>query len=342
MIKIKNALSALVFLASFATAAFADVVKSDNIIVKGYDAGVFYPDPNTRPDYKLESWGNFCIGMDCINGEDFGLVAQIPTTGWLRLKENNLRIRLHDVTGTLSADKTWYVGANDSANGGDSYLSLATKSLSKSLTVLGDGVTSYPWVSESDPNCPNCSNPPSHVTCVASYCTYIPAQGATILAVSVTDLGVTEYSNLKDYEKHQFAYFSSNAVNAVAIGYDSEVVTDKISLGRADMLRRLAHVANGLKETDLIVKSQLDNFQTYPAQQDLLSGLQQQIATLNTTLLSLEQQLDAAETKASNPGSDNKNIIERLAGTTGLSLLFSLLLLLLVRQVYRPVFFKIK
>jgi len=342
VIKIKNVLSALVLVATFTTAALADVVKNDNIIVTGYDAGVFYPEPNARPDYTLESWGNFCIGVDCADGEDFGLVATTPTSGWLRLKENNLRIRLHDVTGTLSEQKTWYVGANDSANGGASYLSLATKSLSKSLTVLGDGVTSYPWISESDPSCPNCSNPPSHVTCVSSYCTFIPALGATILAVSVTDLGVTEYTNLTDYEEHPLAYFSSDAVNSVAIGYDSEVVTDKISLGRTDMLRRLTNVAHGLKDTDLIVKAQLDSFQTYPAQQDLLSSLQQQIATLNTTLSSLEQQVNTAEKEASNTGSDDKNIIERLAGTTGFSMLLALSLLLLFRQVYRPNFLKIK
>lgn len=352
MIKIKNVLVVLLFFSAFGSTAFADQVINENIIIKGYENGLFYPDPNAAPDVKLESWGNLCVGSDCVSGENFGLIGEIPASGWLRLKENNLRLRLHDLTGTLSEYQTWYIEANNSTNGGDSYLSLKTKSLTKALTVLGDGVTSYPWLSEIDPFCSSrgCLTPPNYATCddpvnwlgtmYYPNCTYVPALGDTILIYDGE-----AYTNLAVYEEHHLAYFSNNAGNAVAIGYDSEIVADKISLGRSDMLRRLTNVAKGLQATDLLVKAQMDNLQVYPEQQDMLSSLQQQIDTMNTALLSLEQQLDIAENPVIDvvdTDSDDKNFIERSGGSTGVGLLFMVSLLLLFRTIYQPIYLKIK
>ena len=60
--------------------------------------------------------GSLCVGFDCINGENFGFDT-------IRLKENNLRIKFQDtsVTGSFPSND-WQIIANDSVNGGGSYL----------------------------------------------------------------------------------------------------------------------------------------------------------------------------------------------------------------------------
>jgi len=60
--------------------------------------------------------GSECVGFDCANGESFGFDT-------LRLKENNTRIAFVDTSNTGSFPTTdWEITANDSANGGASYL----------------------------------------------------------------------------------------------------------------------------------------------------------------------------------------------------------------------------
>ncbi len=60
--------------------------------------------------------GSQCVGLDCVNGESFGFDT-------LRLKENNLRIHFDDTSTSASFPKNdWRIVANDSSNGGASYL----------------------------------------------------------------------------------------------------------------------------------------------------------------------------------------------------------------------------
>jgi hypothetical protein len=67
-------------------------------------------------DLIVES--SLCVGFDCVNGEVFGFDT-------FRLKENNLRIHFDD-TSTAGAfpRNDWRIIANDSANGGASYLAI--------------------------------------------------------------------------------------------------------------------------------------------------------------------------------------------------------------------------
>lgn len=60
--------------------------------------------------------GSLCVGVDCVNGENFGFDT-------IRMKENNLRLSFVD-TSTSGAFPTrdWRIVANDSANGGANYL----------------------------------------------------------------------------------------------------------------------------------------------------------------------------------------------------------------------------
>ncbi len=62
--------------------------------------------------------GSQCIGMDCIQGEDFSFDT-------LRLKENNLRIRFFDTSSTSAfPSNDWQITANDSSNGGQNRFSI--------------------------------------------------------------------------------------------------------------------------------------------------------------------------------------------------------------------------
>lgn len=62
--------------------------------------------------------GSACIGMDCINGENFGFDT-------IRLKENNLRIKFEDTSNSAGFPSTdWQLVANDSASGGLNHFSI--------------------------------------------------------------------------------------------------------------------------------------------------------------------------------------------------------------------------
>jgi hypothetical protein len=92
-----NLLFCFLLLPAAATPVLADQVIPDDLIVNGSN----------------------CVGMDCINNEDF--VADT-----IRLKENNLRIHFEDtsVTPGTFPSNDWRIIINDQANGGANYFSI--------------------------------------------------------------------------------------------------------------------------------------------------------------------------------------------------------------------------
>ena len=65
--------------------------------------------------------GSQCVGFDCTENEVFGLTT-------LRLKENNLRIFFQDTSTSAQFPRNdWEILANDSANGGKSFLGFADR-----------------------------------------------------------------------------------------------------------------------------------------------------------------------------------------------------------------------
>lgn len=93
-----------VFTAVVGMDAKADVVHADDVIVQG----------------------SHCVGIDCIDGENFGFDT-------VRLKENNLRIHFDDTSasGTFPLND-WRIIINDTINGGTSHFSVED---STSVTV---------------------------------------------------------------------------------------------------------------------------------------------------------------------------------------------------------------
>ena len=70
--------------------------------------------------------GSACVGIDCVNNENFGFDT-------LRLKENNLRIHFDDTSSSSSFPyNDWRITINDSNNGGASYFRVDDATNSKS------------------------------------------------------------------------------------------------------------------------------------------------------------------------------------------------------------------
>lgn len=60
--------------------------------------------------------GSACVGIDCVNNENFGFDT-------IRVKENNTRIQFDDTSATAGfATNNWQIRANSSASGGASFL----------------------------------------------------------------------------------------------------------------------------------------------------------------------------------------------------------------------------
>ncbi|WP_196137751.1 hypothetical protein [Aliikangiella sp. G2MR2-5] len=92
----KLALGSVAALTLYSAFVYADQVINDDLIVTFSE----------------------CVGNDCVNGENFGFDT-------LRLKENNLRIHFDDTSNSASfPSNDWRIVANDSSNGGASYLAI--------------------------------------------------------------------------------------------------------------------------------------------------------------------------------------------------------------------------
>ena len=86
--------------------AFAAVGLSTNL----------YADQLISDDLIVQS--SACVGTDCVNGESFSFDT-------VRLKENNLRIKFQDTSGSASfPTRDWQLTANDSSNGGQNRFSI--------------------------------------------------------------------------------------------------------------------------------------------------------------------------------------------------------------------------
>lgn len=93
-----------------------------------------YADQVSLESYIIQ--GSLCTGTDCVNGETFN-------EDKLRLKENNLRISLQDSSGLNALGERWTIEANDSSNGGLSYMAILMQSVSKDILVLSNGVSNF-------------------------------------------------------------------------------------------------------------------------------------------------------------------------------------------------------
>ncbi|MEK6260378.1 MAG: tail fiber domain-containing protein [Planctomycetota bacterium] len=85
--------------------------------------------------------GSLCVGLDCVNNENFGFDT-------IRLKENNLRIHFDDTSTSAGFPANdWRLIANDSASGGSSKFSIEDSTGSKTpFTVTAGAATNSIFV----------------------------------------------------------------------------------------------------------------------------------------------------------------------------------------------------
>jgi len=241
------------------TVSNADQVIADDLIVQGIVNGT----------------GSMCVGMDCVNNEAFG-------NDTLRLKENNLRIRFHDTAAAAGLGQSWNISANSTTNGSRSYLNIELKSLEKDTVLISDG--SYLLY---DCNQANPYNPPPTAT--------IPAGEPVTQPVYNSTTGTYDCVEVMDYTIKPIVQLAPTNTNAVALGYDSELVTDAVSIGKAGLVRQLKHVAEGLADTDLLISKTLNNYSAYATQREQIAAITQQLDNIDTQLDDIETTVATAE-----------------------------------------------
>jgi hypothetical protein len=207
--------------------------------------------------------GGFCAGFDCVDGEVFN-------EDTLRLKENNLRIRLIDTTADNVFGESWVIEANDSIDAGDSYFDIQAR---RDDVLLSDGTHVIPV------GCPDEGQ-------------VIPAGEPQLRA----EFGAIGFDCGPDSESFVESRFKMMATGngGVAIGGDSEVVDGAISVGKAGMLRQLKHVAQGLAATDMLIKKTLDDF-PFGEERQSLADFKAELDALQAALDALDMQLTDIE-----------------------------------------------
>jgi hypothetical protein len=99
-----------------ASASNGPTISGDTIRrVRSHHFSLFaVPDVVTADDEIIQ--GSLCVGLDCVNGENFGFDT-------IRVKENNTRIQFDDTSTSAGfATNNWQIRANSSASGGASFL----------------------------------------------------------------------------------------------------------------------------------------------------------------------------------------------------------------------------
>lgn len=240
--------------------------------------------------------GAACIGLDCaVNG------SEPLVDGELKVKENNLRIRFIDTTVNPVLDteqalgQKWNVEANSSANGGESYFGFQLKQ-EKTGNVLAEDEGRVPeygcdvagatanindflfeelltggFIAVGDPiEVPAFAEPP---VCSGTFpdnyrCEVECVPGNFVSVRSLLTLSPNDTSEPMS--------------NGVALGYESAGEPDVVSVGRADLARRISHVAAGMSGTDVLTVAGLN-------------GLSQQLAGFNAELDDIEARIAILE-----------------------------------------------
>ena len=239
-------------------------------------------------EYTCKTVGGLCVGQDCSNIEPFADDEVI-------LKENNLRIRLDNtsIDPTLLG-RSWNLKANAKRNGGASYFDFQVKSLEADtvhLVTVKDG--EQPSYDCSLPANPFSTGSPFDILkvgiipvgepLVAPQFVGSPGAPSNCTGTFPNQLCEVECVDVLDYEEKSLLTLGPAGAgtalgDGVAVGYESSVESGVVSVGRADLVRRIAHIAAGIELTDAL---SLANF-------DLLG---QQLIDVNAQLDAIEAEI---------------------------------------------------
>lgn len=236
----------------------ADVIVNDDLIVQGSQ----------------------CVGTDCFDGENFA-------GDTLLLKENNVRIRLHDTSAPDVLGQSWNLTANASANEGESYFNFELKSLEMDTIQFSDGTAPLYDCSVGVPS-PFTGLPPIIGVIPPGEPVTTP-QNAIFDGTSL----IYECLTIPDFTRQPILSLGITADSNVTLGFDSEPELGAVSLGSSTfgIVRNLKNVAAGIAETDLLIKQTLNDYSTFGDQETQIASLQVQLATLDAMITDIEDKV---------------------------------------------------
>lgn len=281
-----------------ANAAIGNIPAGEPIVSVKYQSCDFTTGQPYQCTFTCETiTGAACIGVDCANGENM-------SPGELLLKENNTRIRL---TNTAVAPEqgservygeSWNVEANDSLNGGDSYMAFQVKSVVAD-NPFSDGTAKAYDCDDLAVTKYDISNVPSVGFVPRGEVFYNPVP--VVAGCEFTDgkfkcfHTCQENTQLKHTSTSVLtlgrADNSTGTVKGVAIGYDTtggaSPVAGTVSLGHDSLKRQMKFLADAVNATDAVNLRSLKFAE--------LETMLAQVEQLNATLDTVEGNIDAFE-----------------------------------------------
>jgi hypothetical protein len=232
-----------------------------------------------------------CIGIDCVNGENFDDTQ-------LKLKENNVRIRLTNtqVAAQTGAEnvmgESWNIAANDSANGGPSNFDFQVKSV-EADTLLSDGgakaydcadlaVTKYQ---------PGLTPVVGFVPLGQPYFIPTPIGGSCEFTTGYKCLHTCEANTRLQHTTVSYLSLGTADNGSVAIGYNPYVKAQTeqgvVAIGYDQIKRQLRHVGDAVVASDVLNVEGLSFSR--------LEAIKAQLGQLNSALDALEVRIDEYE-----------------------------------------------
>lgn len=251
----------------YSASTSADQVKTENMVVQG----------------------SACIGMDCVNGEDF-------TNTTLRLKENNLRVSFF-ATGATETSKTWTLLANSASNGGTNEFQFLSVSGGAPEPLFSDGFElGAPCSSGEEVWAPSPNLPVYEVVPYGD--PVVVAEESDPFEWRVTD-GVTEIKytcSLKESIPSASLLRLADSSNTVgvALGAASRPLSGIVTVGNPSVPRKVKHLAAAEDSSDLINMQALADYKVMPEQSAAIDSVSVRVQAVSATILELEKSVRTA------------------------------------------------
>ena len=238
--------------------------------------------------------GGTCLGFDCINNES--LVA-----GELKLKENNVRVRLTNTEVAKQSGaqnvlgESWNVEANSSANGGASYFGFGIKSVYPD-TLFSDGTAKAYDCADLAVTKYDIANVPSIGTVPSgeAFFTLRMDPASCEFGSTIECFHICEANTQLQHSAASILNLGTGADNSVTIGFNSNLSSspDKgvVALGYNELKRQLLHVANAFRATDALNVDGL-KFTRVAVMSAQLTQLSAQLEVLKTRIDEYEESL---------------------------------------------------
>lgn len=144
--------------------------------------------------------------------------------------------------------------------------------LSDGTAPLYDCTTDPSCATQFPPSCPVVGVIPAGQPVTDSACSPLPPQPAPFTVKSMLKL-------IADNIKTDMV-----VEDGVAIGYESDVVPDAVSVGRADLARRIANVAAGMENTNILITQALNDYVPFEQQVGMVENLNAQLDAIDSQL----------------------------------------------------------